>query len=120
VEPLSLSNSQQVTLVVPTFPSLVYNLPSPLSCSKMDILNDTYGNHNTIYVSLSIEDVNGSSTLLGFPSSSQGNALKCLLRASADIKLMLWKPVSYEYYVACLPDGTSGYHFLYQHYLRGY
>jgi len=94
----------------------------------MDILNDTYGKHNSIGVSLSIEVVDGDSisrmqliltTLLGFPSSSQGDALKCLLRENADIKLKLWKPVSYEHFTAFLPDGTCDYHFLYQLYLRG-
>ena len=57
--------------------------------------------------------------LMNGPRSSAGDILYDHLQSDQSFKRRLWKPLDGKHYEACTPNGTRGYHFLYQIYLRG-
>jgi ribonuclease HI len=98
----------------------------PLSDGKLDTLLDTYGSSKNFSVSLTIDNNSSAhmhqlmASLLSNPLTSSVRILKTYLREyNKDIKLRLWRRKSKVHYGACTPDGTCGYQFLYQMYLRG-
>ena len=89
---------------------------------------DTYGTDNTLAIALSQDTSDKDAldsmerlvtALMSNPSTSSGEVLRNHLLLDNSFKLKIWKPLSKELYWKTVSDGTCGYQFLYQMYLRG-
>ena len=119
-----LSNPLSVSLPTPDT-----SCPVEFELHTKELLNDTYGHHDTICLALAIDESNTDtwvvmqqliSALKDSPSSTLGEILKGFLRKHNDLlHLRVWKPLDLTLSDTCVPDGTCGFHFLYQMHLRG-
>ena len=108
--------------------------PSNTSCicvtlPKLDILLDTYGLDTTLGIALSQDSTDSEAqlsmerlitTLMANTSSEAGEVLRSHLLLDSTLKLRVWKPMTNKLYSKCVPDGTCGFQFMYQMYLRGF
>lgn len=96
---------------------------------KLDILLDTHGTYSSVWIALSQDTTSDadaldskerlvSSLLYNSPLSAE-EVLRNPLLLDPSFKERLWKPWSKDLYKKCDPNGTCGYQFLYQMYLRG-
>ena len=101
------------------------NRPIPLA--KLDVLYDTFGSSKNLSLSLALDPISGPAhmhqlmtSLLSNPLTSSVDILKSYLREyHSDVKLQLWLKQDKKHYGACVANGSCGYQFLYQMYLRG-
>jgi hypothetical protein len=94
----------------------------------LDILLDTYGIDPTLGISLSQDSTDKEAqlsmerlvtALLANSPLEAGEVLRSHLLLDTTLKLRVWKPMTRKLYYKCTPDGTCGYQFMYQMYLRG-
>ena len=99
----------------------------PISLSKLEILVDTFGMTDDACLSLDMDSTDPRTlpqmqhlmtSLLAAPPSLVGETLKQFFRDFPSERLRLWKPLNSDLYYTCVPDGSCGYQFLYQMYLR--
>ena len=106
--------------------------PVALSRYMLDVLGDTYGSSASRSLALSLAFphndpsrnmhlINLLNLIIPLPTASAVQALRSYLTDNPSLELHFWKKDAAnipEYYSACTPNGTCGYQFLYQLYLR--